>query len=247
MEVRNLLVLGCARRPRRAHTSNWSVGPEAFVNAAAHNYALAPGAPATDAGIAMTGVTTDRIGTTRPQGLAYDVGAYEAIPATVSGPEVVLHAANASTVAGNWRVDAGSRPPPADALRHPNANASTHLTCAGEPDALFRAQRVRRSRTRLPSLAARARGREQRQSNDAVWVQFSNAVSSEGTDRVRHRDDRGRSRDAPGLQDMRPGRHGDGRTTATWVQSRAGLVRCSASRRRAFRRFVYRRARTEWR
>lgn len=76
LEVRNLLVRG-SLPPEAAHTSNWSVGPEAFVNAAVHNYALAPGSAVIDAGIALLGVATDRIGTRRPQGRAYDVGAYE--------------------------------------------------------------------------------------------------------------------------------------------------------------------------
>lgn len=79
LEVRNLLVNGPL--PAEAlDASNWSVGPEAFVNAAANNYALAPDSPAIDAGITLPGVTTDRIGTMRPQGRAYDVGAYEYIP-----------------------------------------------------------------------------------------------------------------------------------------------------------------------
>jgi len=76
LEVRNLLIHGTLP-PEASHTSNWSVGPEAFVDAAADNYALAPGSVVIDAGIALEGVTTDRTGISRPQGRAYDVGAYE--------------------------------------------------------------------------------------------------------------------------------------------------------------------------
>jgi hypothetical protein len=83
LEVRNLLVLS-SRPPEAAHTSNWSVGPETFVDAAANNYAIAPGSAVIDAGIALADVTTDRIGTARPQGQAYDVGAYEWIPLTAA-------------------------------------------------------------------------------------------------------------------------------------------------------------------
>jgi hypothetical protein len=67
-----------------AHPSNWSVGPEAFVDAAANDYTLAAGATVVDAGIALADVTTDRIGTARPQGRAYDVGAYEWTPIKVN-------------------------------------------------------------------------------------------------------------------------------------------------------------------
>lgn len=94
LEVRNLLVYG-SLPPEAAHTSNWSVGPEAFVNAAANNYALAPGSSAIDAGIALLGLTTDRIGTPRPQGRAYDVGAYERI---VSSNRLMTNSH------GQWRV-----------------------------------------------------------------------------------------------------------------------------------------------
>jgi hypothetical protein len=79
LDVRNLLVFGPLPR-EVAHPSNWSVGSEAFVDAAANDYTLAAGATVVDAGIALADVTTDRIGTARPQGRAYDVGAYEWIP-----------------------------------------------------------------------------------------------------------------------------------------------------------------------
>ena len=76
VEVRNLLVRGALPR-EAAHISNRGVGAEAFVNAAANNYALSAGASAIDAGIAIMDVKTDRAATPRPQGRAYDVGAFE--------------------------------------------------------------------------------------------------------------------------------------------------------------------------
>jgi hypothetical protein len=76
VEVRNLLVVGTLPAEAK-HTSNWSAGPEVFVDAAHHDYALANGSSVIDAGVALTGVTTDRRGTARPQGKAHDVGAYE--------------------------------------------------------------------------------------------------------------------------------------------------------------------------
>jgi hypothetical protein len=76
LDVKNLLVLG-GRPPEASDPSNRAVGPRAFVDAARHDYTLAPGSPAVDAGIPLPGVTTDRTGAPRPQGKAYDVGAYE--------------------------------------------------------------------------------------------------------------------------------------------------------------------------
>jgi hypothetical protein len=66
LEVRNLLFHG-PRPPEATHTSNWSVGPDAFVDVGTGNYALVPGTPVIDAGISLIDVTTDRIGSTRPQ------------------------------------------------------------------------------------------------------------------------------------------------------------------------------------
>jgi hypothetical protein len=87
LEIRNVLVRG-ALSQEASHGSNRSVEPDAFVDAAANNYALAPGASAIDAGIAIFDVNADRVGTTRPQGRAYDVGAYEWIASTpeATGP-----------------------------------------------------------------------------------------------------------------------------------------------------------------
>jgi hypothetical protein len=76
LDVRNLLVLGPLSADA-SDPSNRSVSSDAFVNAAAHDYRLAPGSAAIDAGIALSGVATDRVGIPRPQGYAYDVGAYE--------------------------------------------------------------------------------------------------------------------------------------------------------------------------
>jgi hypothetical protein len=48
-----------------------------FVNAAGGNYALASGSPAIDHGMTLSPVTTDYNGVARPQGAAYDIGAFE--------------------------------------------------------------------------------------------------------------------------------------------------------------------------
>jgi Right handed beta helix region len=48
-----------------------------FVNAAANDYRLRAGSPAIDAGVTLPEVTTDFGRSRRPQGKAYDIGAYE--------------------------------------------------------------------------------------------------------------------------------------------------------------------------
>ncbi|MCD6365038.1 MAG: right-handed parallel beta-helix repeat-containing protein [Planctomycetes bacterium] len=65
--------------PECSDPSNMFVGPEDFVNAAAHDYHLLAGSAAVDAGADLTaeGVLFDFDGVPRPQGDGYDVGAYE--------------------------------------------------------------------------------------------------------------------------------------------------------------------------
>jgi hypothetical protein len=49
-----------------------------FVDPVHFNYQLKPGSPAIDAGVALPEVPVDILGVARPQGLAYDIGCYEA-------------------------------------------------------------------------------------------------------------------------------------------------------------------------
>lgn len=49
-----------------------------FVNPVDPNFQLAPASPAIDAGTWLSNVPTDMLGVARPQGLGYDIGAYEA-------------------------------------------------------------------------------------------------------------------------------------------------------------------------
>ena len=76
LDVRNLLILG-GLPPEASHSSNVSVTAQAFVNAAQHDYQLSAGSAAIDVGVAIAEVATDRGGFARPQGAAYDVGAFE--------------------------------------------------------------------------------------------------------------------------------------------------------------------------
>ena len=83
IDVRNTVVLG-STLPVEAPASgtNVAVASSAFVDAAAHDYRLAAGSPALDKGVTIAGITTDRVGTKRPQGAAPDIGAYERLAAT---------------------------------------------------------------------------------------------------------------------------------------------------------------------
>jgi hypothetical protein len=76
LDVRNVLFLGSSST-MPGGVSNMQATPAFFVNAASHDYRLAPGSLAIDAGASNSSVTTDRLGVSRPQGPYWDVGAYE--------------------------------------------------------------------------------------------------------------------------------------------------------------------------
>lgn len=77
LDVRNLALLGTGLPAEASGSSNLALPASAFVDAAAHDYRLSAGATAIDRGVPIPEVSTDRSGTSRPQGPAYDVGAYE--------------------------------------------------------------------------------------------------------------------------------------------------------------------------
>jgi parallel beta-helix repeat protein len=62
-------------------SNNLTVNPM-FVNTSANDFRVISGSPAIDTGTDLTsqGITTDIIGTSRPEGLAFDIGAYEYMP-----------------------------------------------------------------------------------------------------------------------------------------------------------------------
>jgi hypothetical protein len=79
LDVRNTLFLSGTVPAEAFDTSNLAVGAASFVNAAADDYHLAAGSPAIDTAATFGAVTTDRDGVSRPQGAAYDVGAFERV------------------------------------------------------------------------------------------------------------------------------------------------------------------------
>src|SRR5690606_28824076 len=120
----NLAVIG-AMPAVAAHASNMSVTANDFVNAAAGNYTLAAGSPAIAAGKAIPEVTVDRAGEARPQGTGYDVGAYEAARSGQAASEdIVVYAAKAAAVSGEWRVVADTTAAGGAVIWHPTAAAN---------------------------------------------------------------------------------------------------------------------------
>jgi hypothetical protein len=77
VEVRNTLFLASSKPAEASDRSNLRATTAAFVDAAKGDYRLVAGAQAIDAGVIISEVATDRAGVRRPQGRAYDVGAYE--------------------------------------------------------------------------------------------------------------------------------------------------------------------------
>jgi hypothetical protein len=61
-------------------------GDPLFVNPAGRNYSLQATSPALNAGTTIAAVTTDFLGVTRPQGTAYDIGAYERLGGDTTPP-----------------------------------------------------------------------------------------------------------------------------------------------------------------
>jgi hypothetical protein len=78
LDVRNVLYLGSSTT-MPGGLGNMQATAGFFVKASAHDYRLAPGSPAVDGGVAVTSVTKDRLGVSRPQGAYWDVGAYELV------------------------------------------------------------------------------------------------------------------------------------------------------------------------
>ena len=76
IDGRNVLVLGSLSGELMGG-SNLSADATFFVDATGHDYHLADGSPAINAGEMLAAITADREGNARPQGGGWDVGAYE--------------------------------------------------------------------------------------------------------------------------------------------------------------------------
>ena len=92
------------KQPGYDQHSLFGVDPR-FVDAPAGDYHLAVDSPAVNAGFALPEFNYDHDGRTRPQGAAWDIGAYEA------PPQIALYAAPGDSVAYlDWRVNLAPDP-----------------------------------------------------------------------------------------------------------------------------------------
>ena len=182
LDVRNFLMLGTALPREAKGSSNMAVPAAAFVNAAADNYQLAAGAAAVDAGVSIPDVAVDRQGTKRPQGKAFDIGAFERVsssPPNPSGGEIVLYAARAPVVSGNWQPISDATAAGVMRLASANEGASVVKTPLARPidyfELTFAAEPGRPYRLWIRGEAYKDKG-----SNDSVFVQFSDSVDAAG-------------------------------------------------------------------
>lgn len=76
LTAQNVLFMG-PRARELAGASNMPAAASFFVDAGRHDYRLAVGSSAVDAGVRLTTVSMDRVGNARPDGGGWDVGAYE--------------------------------------------------------------------------------------------------------------------------------------------------------------------------
>ena len=180
LEVRNVLVLGASLPTEAAHASNRWTGAESFVDAANNNYALAPGATPIDAGVTLPSVKTDRAGTARPQGAAYDIGAFEGLQsaAGVSGGDVIVHLARQPVIFAGWQVV-------------PDATAASGLRI-WQPEQGVRVKNIQWHPTYYFEVTAwvetgksyriwlRGRAAANSPDSDGVYVQFSNSTDEAG-------------------------------------------------------------------
>ena len=183
LDVRNVAVLGTL--PVEANGPwNLAVPASAFVNVALHNYQLSSASPLNDHGMTIAEVTVDRQATPRPQGTAYDIGAYERV-VTLPSPdpgqsgEIVLHAWRASRMVGNWQVvpDAGAAG--GAKISSLDLGAEKITTASKAPtdyfEMTFTAEAGRPYRLWVRGIAA-----SNSWSNDSVFAQFGSSVNSSG-------------------------------------------------------------------
>ncbi len=185
LDIQNVAFLGTARPAQAPSVSNLMLTAAAFIDVSKHNYQLTATSPANDAGTTLADVRVDRDGTTRPQGQAYDVGAYERVvsvttPEPDASAEVVLHAWRAATVVGNWQVvtdptaAGGARMSSMD-LR--GRKGATLKAAVGDYlEMTFNAEAGRPYR-----LWIRGAAEGNHPSNDSVFVQFDGAVDDAGS------------------------------------------------------------------
>ena len=184
LDVRNVAVLGSTLPVEANGPWNLAVSASAFVNAGSHNYQLAAASPLNDYGMTIAEVTADRQGTPRPQGTAYDAGAYERVvslpgPDPTQSSDIVLHAWRASRMVGNWQVVADPAAAGGARISSLDLGAAKITTASKAPadyfELTFTAEAGRPYRLWVRGIAA-----SNSWSNDSVFAQFSGSVNAAG-------------------------------------------------------------------
>ncbi|QTA79106.1 DUF1565 [Desulfonema limicola] len=88
-EVKNCLFFSVSKPAEASYISNITADSAAFINSAANDYHLSENAAAIDTGIVLTEVSGDRDSVSRPQGIAYDIGAYEYVQLSLTLDHVI--------------------------------------------------------------------------------------------------------------------------------------------------------------
>lgn len=107
-------------------TASVSANP-LFVNATADDYRLQAGSPAVDKGVS-TGIGPDIVGTARPKGAAYDIGAYEF--GSTSGPTTSVNLTPTPTSLSFGTVTVGQSSTLSGTLTNSSTATSITLTAA---------------------------------------------------------------------------------------------------------------------
>ena len=184
LDVRNVAILGTSLPREASGASNLALPASSFVDAASHNYQLTATSPANDRGVTIAEVTTDRQGTKRPQGPAYDVGAYERVVTTSSpdpaeGADTVLYAWKAPVMAGNWQVVLDSSAAGGAKIKSIDLGATKIAVPKAAPadyfELTFTAEAGRPYRIWIRGIAT-----GNSLANDSVFAQFNNSVDAAG-------------------------------------------------------------------
>jgi hypothetical protein len=90
------------------YDQNGRYGDPQFVDAAGGDLSLGAGSPAIDRGVTISAIRADVAGTSRPQGVAYDIGAYEY---AVGGASAPLSSTGSTTTASTAEAESTTTTP----------------------------------------------------------------------------------------------------------------------------------------